>query len=407
MSETTTTSALPEFPSARAAGCPFAPPPKQRELLAENPVSPVRIWDSSTNWLVTGHAEQRVVLADPRVSADERQSGFPHQNLGMAQTVSHRPSTIFNTDAPEHSRFRRLMTPPFTVKRVEAMRPTIQRITDDLIDEMLAGPNPTDLVTALALPLPSLMICELLGVPYSDKEFFHRHAVVSVDRNATPEENAKSSGEILEYLAGLITARLDSPGEGWISDLAERVNAGDVTVHEAAQMGVVLLIAGHETSANMISLGTLALLRNPDQLAILRDTDDPKVVAGAVEEMLRYLSIAQHGLRRIALEDIEVGGETIRAGDGIITPLPIANWDPRAFPEPERLDLHREARQHHAFGFGIHQCVGQQLARAELQIVYGTLYRRIPTLELATTIDRIEFKEDYFAYGVHELPVGW
>ncbi|WP_194830147.1 cytochrome P450 [Nocardia sp. XZ_19_231] len=407
MPESTNTTALPEFPNARAAGCPFSPPPEQREQLAVAPVSKVRIWDGSNPWLVTGHAEQRVVLSDPRVSADERQQGFPHQNLGMAETIEHRPLTIFNSDAPEHSRFRRLMTPPFTVKRVEALRPVIQQITDDLIDEMLAGPNPTDLVSALALPLPSLMICELLGVPYEDKDFFHQHAGVAVDSLATPEENARSAGEIVEYLAGLITARLDSPGEGWVSDLAARVNAGDVTVPEAAQMGVVLLIAGHETSANMIGLGTLALLENPEQLAVFRDSDDPKVIAGGVEEMLRYLSIAQHGLRRIALEDIEVGGQIIRAGEGIITPLPIANWDPAAFPAPEQLDLHRQARQHHAFGFGIHQCVGQQLARVELQIVYGSLYRRIPTLQLATTIGEIEFKADAFAYGVKELPVTW
>ncbi|WP_327100478.1 cytochrome P450 [Nocardia vinacea] len=407
MSEFMITADLPEFPMARTTGCPFGPPQRQRELQAAKPLSRVRIWDGSTHWFVTGHAEQRVVLSDPRFSADERRPGFPHQNQGMAETVDHRPLTIFNSDAPEHSRFRRLMTFPFTVKRVEALRPAIQRITDDLIDDMLAGPNPTDLVNALALPLPSLMICELLGVPYEDKEFFHRHAGVAVDRNATPEENARSATEILEYLAALISARMDSPGQGWISELAERVAAGEVTVHEAAQMGVVLLIAGHDTSANMIALGTLALLQNPEQLAVFRDSDDPKVIAGGVEEMLRYLSIAQHGLRRIAVADIEVGGEVIRAGDGIVVPLPVANWDPDVFPEPESLDLHRQARHHHAFGFGIHQCVGQQLARVELQVVYGTLYRRIPTLRLATTFDDIEFKEDHFAHGVHALPVTW
>ncbi|WP_216896002.1 cytochrome P450 [Nocardia alni] len=407
MTESTIATKLPEFPAARSASCPFHPPAEQRELLARAPLSRVRIWDGSTPWLVTGHAEQRVVLSDPRVSADERLPGFPHHNRGMAETIEHRPPTIFNTDAPEHTRFRRFMTFPFTVKKVEALRPIIQQITDDLIDEMLAGPKPVDLVQVLALPLPSLMICELLGVPYADKEFFHEHAATAVDSKATSEQNAESSGAIVEYLAGLITERMKEPGVGWVSDLAERVDAGELTVHEAAQMGVVLLIAGHETSANMIGLGTLALLENPDQLAVFRDSDDPKAITAGVEEMLRYLSIPQHGLRRIAVQDIEVGGRTIRAGEGIITPLPIANWDPSVFPDPERLDLHRQARAHHAFGFGIHQCVGQQLARVELQVVYGTLYRRVPTLRLATTADRIEFKHDMFAFGVHELPVTW
>ena len=398
---------LPEFPEPRPARCPFAPPSGQREAGAHAALSRVRIWDGSTHWLVTGHSAQRTVLSDQRISADEQRPGFPHQNEGMAATADHRPPTIFNSDAPEHSRFRRQMTSAFTVKRVQALRPAIQQITDDLIDAMLAGPNPTDLVTALALPLPSLMICELLGVPYVDHPFFHRHAAVAVDRNATPEQNARSSAEILHYLAGLIEDRMRTPGRGWISDIAEKVNAGELTVHEAAQMGVVLLIAGHETSANMIALGTCALLRNPDQIAIFRDADDPKIIADGVEEMLRYLSIAQHGLRRIATEDVEVGGEMIRAGEGIIVPLPIANWDAEVFPDPDRLDLHRGARRHHAFGFGIHQCVGQQLARAELQVVYGTLYRRIPTLRLAVDFEDIEFKSDHFAYGVHELPVTW
>jgi cytochrome P450 len=401
---TQTVTNLPEFPADREAGCPFAPPPALRAVAAEKTVSRVRIWDGSTHWLVTGHAEQRAVLSDPRVSIDEKRPGFPHQNAANAETIQHRPQTIFNSDAPEHTRFRRLMTFPFTAKRVEALRPVIQQITDDLIDTMLAGPRPTDLVQALALPLPTLMISELLGVPYSDHAFFQRNAAVSVDRNATPEENVRANTELVEYLARLIA---DAPTEGWVADLAERVKAGDITVPEAAQLGVVLLIAGHETSANMISLGTLALLNNPDQLAVFRDNDDQKVIAAAVEEMLRYLSIAHHGLRRIALEDIEIGGQPIRAGEGIIVPLPIANWDPSVFPEPDTLDLHRQARQHHAFGFGIHQCVGQQLARVELQVVYSTLHKRIPTLRLATDMDQLRFKDDHFAYGVFELPVSW
>jgi cytochrome P450 len=398
---------MTEFPSPRVTGCPFDPPPALRAVSAEKPVSKVRIWDGSTPWMITGHPEQRAILSDRRVSIDEKRPGFPHQNAATAETIDHRPLTIFNADAPEHTRFRRLMTFPFTLKRVEALRPVIQQLTDELIDTMLAGPTPADLVQALALPLPTMVISELLGVRYADHDFFQRHATVSVDRNATPEENVRANVELVDYLARLITTRLDTPGEGWVADLAERVRAGDVTVPEAAQLGVVLLIAGHETSANMIALGTVALLHNPDQLAVFRDSDDPKVIANAVEEMLRYLSIAHHGLRRIAVEDIEIGDEVIHAGEGIIVPLPLANWDPGVFPEPERLDLHREARRHHAFGFGIHQCVGQQLARVELQVVYGTLYRRIPTLALATGVDQIPFKDDHLAYGVAELPVTW
>lgn len=172
-------------------------------------------------------------------------------------------------------------------------------------------------------------------------------------------------------------------------------------------MGVLLLVAGHETTANMIALGTLALLQNPGQLALLRDSDDPKVIASAVEELLRYLNIAHSGRRRAALEDIEFAGEVIRAGEGIIAPNDIANRDADTFPDPDRLDLTRDARRHIAFGFGVHQCLGQPLARLELEIVYGTLYRRIPTLRLATDLEDITFKHDGSVYGVYELPVEW
>ena len=400
---------IPDFPMARAAGCPFDPPPRLGRLAAEKPLTRVRIWDGSTPWIVTGHAEQRVLLADPRVSVDERLSGFPHWNEGMAVGVEHRPRSVFNSDAPEHTRYRRMMTSPFTYKRVEALRPAVQKITDDLIDAMLAGPRPADLVEALALPLPTLVISELLGVPGEDHEFFKHHAAVAVDRYASAESGTASFRAMGGYFFRLVQKRTAEPEDDVISDIAARVTSGEITAAEASMMAVGLFIAGHETSANMIALATAALLEHPDQLAVLRDARaDPKTVADAVEELLRYLGIIHGGQRRIAKEDIEIGGELIRAGEGVIIELAVANRDPHAFPEPDRLDLRRAgARQHNAFGFGIHQCIGQQLARVELQTVYGTLYHRIPTLKLAAPLDEIEFKHDRLAYGVYRLPVSW
>ena len=402
----------PEFPMARAAGCPFDPPPELRRLAGERALSRVRIWDGSTPWIVTGHAAQRSLLSDPRVSVDERLAGFPHWNEGMAVGVAHRPRSVFNSDAPEHTRYRRMMTSPFTFKRVEALRPAVQKITDGLIDGMLSGPRPADLVEALALPLPTLVISEMLGVPYEDHEFFQHNATVSVDRYASAEEGMQAFRALGGYFVRLVEKRVAEPADDVISDIAARVGAGEITSAEASMMAVGLLVAGHETSGNMIALGTLALLEHPDQLALLRDsgTDaaDPKVIADAVEELLRYLGIIHGGQRRIAKEDIEIADEVIRAGEGIIIELAIANRDPSVFPEPERLDLRRDgARQHNAFGYGIHQCIGQQLARLELQTVYGTLYRRIPTLRLAAPIEEIEFKHDRLAYGVYQLPVTW
>ncbi|MEU6146163.1 cytochrome P450 [Streptomyces sp. NPDC047081] len=398
----------PEWPMPRAEGCPFDPPPALRALTGDKPLARVRIWDGSTPWIVTGHAAQRALLGDPRVSVDERLPGFPHWHEGMAAAVEYRPRSVFNSDAPEHTRYRRIMTGPFTLKRVEALRPTIQKITDDLIDRMLAGPKPADLVEALALPLPTLMISELLGVPYEDHDFFQDNAARGIAHNVSAEESMRTFGALNGYLVQLVEKKAAAPADDALSDIAARVNAGDITVAEAAMMGLGLLIAGHETSANMIGLATAALLEHPEQLAVLRDTDDPKVVAGAVEELLRYLGIIHGGQRRIAKEDIEIAGETIRAGEGIIIELFSANRDADVFPEPDVMDLRRaNARHHNAFGFGIHQCVGQQLARVELQVVYGTLFRRIPTLAPAVERDEIQFKHDRLAYGVYALPVTW
>ncbi|SED03745.1 Cytochrome P450 [Amycolatopsis tolypomycina] len=400
----TTTAELPEFPMPRAAGCPFDPPPAARALQEEAPLARVRLWDGSTPWLVTRHADQRALLADPRVSADVTRPGYPSPApLPKGGTGI----SFILMDNPEHARLRKMVTAPFTIRRVAAMRPAVQKIVDDLIDELLAGPKPVDLVEAFALPVPSLVICELLGVPYADHDFFQENSKVIIRRDAGPEERAAGHRALIGYLDELVGAKLENPADDLLSGLAARVAAGELTRAEAAQMGVLLLIAGHETTANMIALGTLALLEHPDQLALLREGDDPALVASAVEELLRYLNITHNGRRRLALEDIEIAGETIRAGEGLIMANDIANRDPDVFPDGDRLDLTRDAHRHVAFGFGVHQCLGQPLARLELQVVYSTLYRRIPTLALATDVGQVPFKHDGSVYGVYELPVTW
>ncbi|SOX56020.1 cytochrome P450 [Mycobacterium ahvazicum] len=401
-------SEIPDYPMARDERCPFAPPPDVMALAHERPLSRVRIWDGSTPWLITGYEQVCELFSDSRVSVDDRVPGFPHWNEGMLSTVHKRPRSVFTADGDEHTRYRRMLSKPFTFRRVEGLRPTIQQITDDHIDTMLAGPQPADVVAAIALPVPSLVISQMLGVPYEDAEMFQEHASMGLARYATGADTAKGAMSLHKYLAQLVETKMEKPAEDAISDLAERVKAGELSVKEAAQLGTGLLIAGHETTANMIGLGVLALLENPDQLAVVRDAEDPKVLASAVEELLRYLSIIQNGQRRVAVDDIHIAGETIRAGEGIIIDLAPANWDPDVFPEPDRLYVHRAgADRNVAFGYGRHQCVGQQLARAELQIVFQTLLRRIPTMKLAVPFDEIPFKHDRLAYGVYELPVTW
>ena len=395
---------VPEFPMPRAARCPFDPPPALKALQDKGPLTKVRLWDGSEPWLVTRYAEQRQLLGDPRVSADTDRPGYPTK---ASPEAGEGKLSFIMMDDPEHARLRRMVTAPFAVRKIEALRPAVQRIVDGLIDDLLAGPAPVDLVEAFALPLPSLVICELLGVPYDDHEVFQGNTRTMVHRGATPEQRGAASREIAAYLAALITERLAAPRDDLLSSIAGRVTAGEVDHREATEMALLMLVAGHETTANMIALGTAALLQHPDQLALLRESDDPAFVASAVDELLRYLNITHLGRRRAVTEDIEIAGQVIKAGEGVIMVNEIANRDPEVFADPDRLDLARDARRHIAFSFGVHQCLGQPLARMELQVVYGTLYKRIPTLRLDCALEDVRFKHDAFIYGVHELPVAW
>ncbi|MEV1025762.1 cytochrome P450 [Streptomyces sp. NPDC050264] len=398
---------IPDFPAPRSSACPFAPSPELRALTGYGPLTRVRSWGDSTPWAVTGHAEQKALLSDARLSVEFTRPGFPSP---VDPAHAHAGSTdlsFVGMDDPEHARLRRMVSGAFTIKRVEAMRPRVQKMADDFIDAMLAGPKPVDLVQALALPIPSLVISEMLGVPYEDHEFFQINSKTIVSAIASPQERQAAHTNLATYLDDLVGRKLTEPGDDLLSSLCTQIESGELTRRQAATMGVLLLLGGHETTANMISLGTLLLLQHPEQLALIRDTDDPAVVRDAVEELLRYLSIVHLGRRRTALEDIEVAGHTIREGDGVILLGELANRDPAVFPEPDRLDLTRNARHHQAFGAGSHHCVGQPLARMELQVVYRTLFRRIPTLRAVDDLDATPFKYDAIIYGLHALPVTW
>ncbi|MEU8827637.1 cytochrome P450 [Streptomyces sp. NPDC048636] len=396
----------PGYPIDRSPHCPFSPPAGLRELQATAPLRKVRLWDDSDAWLVTRYEELRALAGDPRISSDILHPGYPQVSQGSLERARRQTSFIVMDD-PTHARLRRLVTAPFTVRRIQAMRPAIQQLVDELIDTMLAGPCPADLVREFALPLPSLVICRLLGVPYADHAFFQRNSAALLNRNSAARAT-EAQRILMDYLDGLVGEKLARPADDLLSVLATgQVGPGLLERRDLAAIAMLLLVAGHETTANMIALGTLALLRHPEQLAALRATDDPARVAAAVEELLRHLTIVQTGLRRVALEDIDLGGQLIRAGEAVILAIDAANHDAAVFAEPDTLDLGRDARHHVAFGYGVHQCLGQQLARVELQVVYSTLYRRIPTLRLAADPAALPYKHDSIVYGVHELPVAW
>ncbi|WP_306364271.1 cytochrome P450 [Nocardia sp. CC227C] len=408
LASTSTTAEVPFYPMPRAQGCPFVPAPGVREIAATGPISKVRTWEGKTAWLVTGHAEARTLFADPNVLLDNKHPDFPHTNPSMKAVAELSPRTMLNSDGAEHARFRRMLAKPFTPKRLETLRPLIRKHVDERIDAMLAAGRSADLVTSLALPVSSEVICELLGVPYEDHAFFETLTATGFDSATSVEESAQNTLRMLDYLNKLILAKAEKPGEDTLSDMAELVGAGELQPWEATMEAVGLLAAGHETTANMIALGVVALLESPEQLALIRDTDDPRVLTNAVDELARYLSIPHIGLRRVAVADIDVADETIRAGDAIIFDIGVANWSESVFPDPDRIDLTRSnAAQHLSFGAGRHNCIGLQLARIELSITLQTLFRRIPDLRLTAAIDELDFKEDAMVYGLKALPVEW
>uniref|UniRef100_UPI002FDC6168 cytochrome P450 n=1 Tax=Streptomyces sp. IBSBF 3136 TaxID=2903524 RepID=UPI002FDC6168 len=331
--------------------------------------------------------------------------GFPAPTERFA-AVRDRRVALLGLDDPEHRTQRRMMVPSFTLKRATELRPAIQRIVDDLLDAMIEQGPPAELVSAFALPVPSMVICDLLGVPYADHEFFEAQSRRLL-RGPTADDIQEARAQLEGYLGDLIDRKAGQrePVDGVLDDLVhQRLRTGELDRTDLVSLAVILLVAGHETTANMISLGTYTLLRHPDRLAELRA--DPALLPAAVEELMRMLSIAD-GLLRVALEDIEIAGTTIRAGEGVLFSTSVINRDASQYEDPDRLDFHRSTRHHVAFGFGIHQCLGQNLARAELEIALGTLLRRLPGLRLAAPADEIPFKPGDTIQGMLELPVTW
>ncbi|WP_030937652.1 cytochrome P450 [Streptomyces sp. NRRL S-646] len=391
------------FPQDRT--CPYHPPTAYDPLRATRPLSRITLYDGRPAWLVTGHALARDLLSDQRLSTDRTHPDFPAPTERFA-AVKNRRVALLGVDDPKHRTQRRMMVPSFTLRRAVELRPQIQRIVDERLDAMIEQGPPAELVSAFALPVPSMVICALLGVPYTDHEFFEGQSRRLL-RGPTVDDVQDARGQLDAYFEELIDTKLKQPepGEGVLDELVhQQLREGVLDRQEVISFATILLVAGHETTANMISLGTFTLLQHPEHLAELRG--NAELVPGAVEELMRMLSIAD-GLLRRATEDIEAGGTTIRAGDGVVFATSVINRDEDVYPAPDTLDWHRSARHHVAFGFGIHQCLGQNLARAELEIALHTLFDRLPTLRLAAPAEEIPFKPGDTIQGMLELPVTW
>ncbi len=430
------------LPTARPPGRPFDPPADLARIRERHPLVRMTYPDGHEGWLATGHRAVRAVLGDRRFSSRYELMHLPID--GAPPDLPPAPvGDLTGIDPPEHTRLRRLLVGYFTVRRMRALTDQVEEITARQLDAMeRQGPH-VDLVPAFAVPIPALVICELLGVPYGDRDSFQRHVHTLTGGQSTPEEMAAAWTALHEYLLGLVHAKRADPG----NDILSALTASDLTDDELAGTGAFLLGAGLDTTANMLGLGTFALLRHPDQLALLRsapgivDACGPAPSCGggaqgarnerpstggagrrlkgpqarrsgaeaidtAVEELLRYLTITHTGVRA-ALEDVELEGRQIRAGESVTVSMQAANRDPAQFPDPDTLDLRRSAGGHLTLGHGIHQCLGQQLARVEMRVAFPALLARFPTLRLDCAVDEVPLRTDSNIYGVERLPVAW
>jgi cytochrome P450 len=395
--------AVRDFPLRRAD--PFFPPAEYDEIRTTEPVCRVRLPTGKLAWIVTRYHDVRALLADPSVSSDIRRPNFPAMGAGE-QEAGARTRPFIRTDPPRHTRFRKMFVAEFTPRRVQALRPRVEELVDELLDGLIAGPRPVDLLPHYANAVTTTVICALLGVPAGDVEFFRDVTRVSGARASTAEEVGAALGKLFELLARLIEEKDASPADDLLSVLVvNHLRTGTVTQQELVSAVAMTIIAGRETTTSMIALGTLLLLERPELRAALDERPDRW--PAAVDELLRVLSVGDSLALRVAGTDLELSGRTIPAGDGVIGLLGAANHDPEVFPEPRSVDLDRVGPPHLAFGHGGHSCFGAALARLEIGIALESLFRRIPALRLYGGTDDVVFKHESATFGVEEMLVEW
>jgi cytochrome P450 len=390
-----------EFPMPRSH--PLDPPPRYRELRAARPVQRIRTARGDVAWLVTRYDDAQSVLTDRRFSSDPRTPGFPTYLTGNLEPP---PGFFMQFDAPDHTRLRRYVSREFVNERMEAMRPRMQQVLDGLVDEMMRKGDSGELIGQIALPMAATVICELLGVSPGDSHFVKTNVDQLLDRSSAPAEVERAAIVLGQYFDGLITAKENGPSDDLLGRLV-KASGGEGGPNHGELVGIatLLLLGGYDTMVQMIGLGVLTLLEHPSQLDELKA--DPSLMPNAVEELLRYLTVNHAGLPRAALEDVVVGGQPIRANEGVLVMINAANRDDASFSNPDTFDIHRPAQRHLAFGHGLHKCIGTALARVELETVFNGLFRRLPRLRVTRPIDALTFRHDMVLYGVQVLEVAW
>jgi cytochrome P450 len=372
-------------------------------LREHTPVRKLEFFLGISAWVVTGYPQAKEALGD----ATSYSNDFHHVAAasGGSAHADQNPGGLGMSDPPQHTRLRKMLTPEFTMRRLRRLAPRIDEIIDELLGRMETAGSPVDLAASFAVPLPSLVICELLDVPYPDREAFQHLSAARFDMFGGTGTGLDAISESLEYMRTLVARQRREPGDGLLGMLI-RTYGSELSDDELAGLADGILIGGHETTASMLALGTITLLTHPEaaEVALSGDAD---AVHRLVEELLRYLSVVQVAFPRIARVDTEIGGERIRAGDVVLFSLSGANRDPSFVPGAEHFDARRAPSQHLAFGHGIHRCIGSELARMELRAAYPALLRRFPGLRLAKPAGDIAFREYSVVYGIDELPVAW
>jgi cytochrome P450 len=402
-----TQSDAPELPPLHMRRDAFSPTPDLRTIRETDGVREFTNAFGMQSFLITRHDDVKAVLSDHERLSNERPVGFAGQAAQQPseeEAAANRAGNLLGLDPPRHSRLRRMLTPEFTIRRMKRLEPRITEIVDAQLDAMETAGAPIDLVENFALPIPSLVICELLGVPYDDREDFQRRSARQLDFSVPIPDRIELQRQGRAYMTTLVARARRQPGEDILGMLI-REHGDELTDDELIGVAGLLLLAGHETTSNMLGLGTLALLRHPDQLAVVRD--DPDAIGPAIEELLRWLSIVQTAIPRIATTDVEVAGVTIPAGALVFPSMPSGNRDADFIGSPDVLDIRRGAPGHLAFGHGVHHCLGAPLARMEMRIAFPALLRRFPNLALAEDFADVAFRSWNFIYGLKSLSVKW
>lgn len=383
--------------------CPFDPPPEYTRLRKEQPIVRVKTPRGDFAWLVTRFEDVRKALSDKRLSSDPRTPGYPTYITG---DVPPPPGFFLQVDAPDHTRLRKSITQDFLNSHVEKLKPRMQAIFDEQLDLMLTQEAPVDFIKTVAIPVSAKIICELLGTPLEDHSYVQQLTDTVLDRTSTSEDAERAAIELMRYFDRIVTEKEQQGGEDLLCRLIVKAHhEGQPSHEEMVGLAALLLLSAYDTMALAMGLGVVTLINNPTQLDLF--LADKSKANSLVDELVRYLSINHAGLPRAATADMEIGGQHIKAGEGVVLMINSANRDPYVFDEPDVFDINRTEKQHLGFGHGIHKCLGMHFARAELSIAFRTLFTRVPSITIAVAQDELQYRDKMVLYGLKALPVTW